>query len=144
MHAMPGHSRTLTTTASPETVWKIWSDPTTWGDWNPDVESCILDGPLANGASGTMRTKSGGQHAVTIESVVSGKSFTLVTQAIPLTRFAFTCSVGQNGDATTITQALTMRGALAAVFSPMMGSRIAESFEPILRGLKERAEAEPS
>lgn len=37
-----------TTTAQPEQVFKVLSDPSTWSDWNPDVAS-IREGPERNG-----------------------------------------------------------------------------------------------
>ncbi|HEV3231097.1 MAG TPA: SRPBCC family protein [Candidatus Dormibacteraeota bacterium] len=141
---MASHSRTLTTTATPEAIWKLWSDPQTWGQWNPDVETCQLDGPMADGASGTMRTRSGGEHQISIESVEPGRAFTLVSTAIPGHRFAFTCSIEGAGDASSITQSLSIRGPLKGLFNMMMGERVADAFPAILGGLKAAAEAERS
>lgn len=35
------------TTASAESVWRLWSDVTTWGDWNADIERIEISGPFA-------------------------------------------------------------------------------------------------
>lgn len=48
------HVETLRTTASPERVFALWSDPSTWASWDPPVEKVVLDGPFRVGTSGTM------------------------------------------------------------------------------------------
>lgn len=48
------HVETLQTTASPERVFALWSDTSTWAAWDPPVERVVLDGPFRVGTSGTM------------------------------------------------------------------------------------------
>jgi uncharacterized protein YndB with AHSA1/START domain len=48
------HVETLRTSASPERVFALWSDPTTWATWDPPVERVVLDGPFRVGTAGTM------------------------------------------------------------------------------------------
>ena len=48
------HVETLRTSASPERVFALWSDPTTWATWDPPVERVVLDGPFRIGTQGTM------------------------------------------------------------------------------------------
>jgi hypothetical protein len=140
---MAAHGRTLETGASPDRVWSIWSDVGTWPRWNPDVLSVALDGPFVSGVQGTMTTKAGGTHAITLRDVEPGRSFELETSPIPLGRFHFACRVRPTGaGASTISQSITITGPLGALYSAMMGPRIAEGFEPILGGLKAAAEAE--
>ena len=143
---MSAESRSMEAKARPETVWRIWSDPGTWNEWNPDVLSARLDGPFADGVTGEMRTKSGGAHRIAITGVAPGRSFQLETSPIPLTRFRFRCEVSSLGEgASTIRQSLEMEGPLAPLVRPMMAKRIADSFPAILQGLAakaERAEAE--
>jgi uncharacterized protein YndB with AHSA1/START domain len=138
---MAAHGRTLETSASPERVWRLWSDVGTWPAWNPDVEAISLDGPFATGATGSMTTRAGGKHAITLTEVQPGRSFRLETSPAPLSTFTFRCEVLANGGGSTISQSVTMRGPLGGLFSAMMGGRIAEGFEPILAGLKTAAES---
>ncbi len=139
---MAAHGRTLETSASPDQVWELWSDVTTWSSWNPDVISVSIDGPFASGTTGRMTTKAGGTHAITLTEVEAGRSFRLETSPVPLSRFAFHCEVRPGAGATVIAQSVTMRGPLGGVFSAMMGGRIAEGFQPLLAGLKAAAESE--
>jgi hypothetical protein len=39
------------TTASPESIWRIWSDVQRWGDWNGDIERITISGPFAAGST---------------------------------------------------------------------------------------------
>jgi uncharacterized protein YndB with AHSA1/START domain len=138
---MADNQRSVETTASPAAVWRVWSDATTWPQWNPDVQSMTLDGPFASGTSGTMKTKQGTRQ-VQLTEVVPGRSFRLETTVIPLTRFAFECQVvaGAAGK-TTISQAIRVGGPLGGVVGGMMGSQIANTFPALLQGLARKAEA---
>jgi hypothetical protein len=120
-------------------VWSIWSDVSTWPSWNPDVREVSLDGPFATGTAGSMTTGAG-THAIHLENVESGRSFDLVTAPVPATTFRFHCEVTPDGTGSRMSQGVTMSGLLAPVMGPMMGNRIAGSFDPILEGLAREAE----
>ncbi|TMD84901.1 MAG: hypothetical protein E6I78_09685 [Chloroflexi bacterium] len=124
---MADNQRSVETVASPAAVWRVWSDTTTWPQWNPDVQSMTLDGP---------------SRQVQLTEVVPGRSFRLETTVIPLTRFAFECQVvaGAAGK-TTISQAIRVGGPLGGVLGGMMGSQIANTFPALLQGLASKAEA---
>jgi uncharacterized protein YndB with AHSA1/START domain len=138
---MADNQRSVETSASSAAVWKIWSDTSTWPEWNPDVQSMTLNGPFAAGTSGTMKTKQGTRQ-VQLTEVVPGRSFRLETTVIPLTRFAFECQVvaGPTGK-TTISQAIRVGGPLGGVVGGMMAPQIANTFLPLLQGLARKAEA---
>jgi carbon monoxide dehydrogenase subunit G len=63
------HSGTVTTTAPPAAVWKLWSDVATWATWDPGVDDVSLDGPFAVGASGTLTLRGGIEAPFTLEVV---------------------------------------------------------------------------
>jgi hypothetical protein len=137
---MASHERSMETLAAPEQIWRIWSDTGTWADWNPDVRSVALNGPFANGTTGTMTTGAR-THSIRLENIVPGRSFDLVTSVLPTTTFRFHCEIEPAQPGSRISQGISMSGLLAPVFSPMMGNRIAASFQPILEGLARAAEA---
>jgi len=137
---MANNERSVETSASPQAVWKIWSDPATWQEWNPDVQSLTLNGPFAVGTSGTMKTKQGTRQ-VQLTEVVPGRSFRLETTVIPLTRFAFECQVAAGpGGKTTISQGIRVGGPLGGLVGGMMARQIADTFPPLLQGLARKAE----
>ena len=100
-----------------------------------------MNGPFVDGTTGVMYTPAGREHQVRLENVHPGQSFDLVTRAVPLTTFTFHCEVVPSSGGSTISQSLGMSGPLAVLFSPMAGDRIAASFEPLLEGLANKAEA---
>jgi uncharacterized protein YndB with AHSA1/START domain len=138
---MADNQRSVETSASPAAVWKLWSDPTTWPEWNPDVQSMTLNGPFAAGSTGTMKTKQGTRQ-IQLTEVVPGRSFRLETTVIPLTRFAFECQLlaGPAGK-TTISQCIRVGGPLGGLVGGMMSRQIADTFPALLQGLARKAEA---
>ena len=137
---MAAHTATLQTKASPEAVWRVWSDVPTWQQWNPDVKSADLDGPFASRTPGHMTTHRGGAHSIRLAAVQPGRAFELETAPAPLSQFVFRCEIQPEGSGSRISQSVTMRGPLGWLYSLLMGSQMARGFEPILRGLAERAE----
>jgi len=134
--------RSRTTKASPDRVWKVWSDTSTWPDWNPDVQSVELSGPSQTGARGEMTTKSGGRHDIVIDDVQAGRTFTVDSTGVPTVHLRFKCEVVPEGSGARISQAVSMRGGLSFLFQPMMSGRIADSFPALLDGLAAYAEKE--
>jgi uncharacterized protein YndB with AHSA1/START domain len=138
---MADNQRSVETSASPAAVWKIWSDTSTWQEWNPDVQSMTLNGPFAAGTTGTMKTKQGTRQ-IQLTEVEPGRSFRLETTVIPLTRFAFDCQVSAGpAGKTIISQGIRVGGPLGGVVGGMMGSQIANTFPALLKGLARQAEA---
>jgi uncharacterized protein YndB with AHSA1/START domain len=141
---MANNERSLETKASPQSAWKIWSDTSTWPEWNPDVQSMSLNGPFAAGTTGTMKTKQG-TRAIQLTEVVPGQSFRLETTVIPLTRFAFVCKVAPgSAGKTTLSQSIHVGGPLGGLVGGMMGKQIADTFPALLQGLARKAEATES
>jgi uncharacterized protein YndB with AHSA1/START domain len=134
--------RSRTTKASPDRVWTIWSDTSTWPHWNPDVEAVSLKGPFQTGSRGEMTTRSGGRHDILIDDVEPGRTFTVDSTGVPTVHLRFRCEVAPEGEGSRISQSVSMRGGLAFIFQPLMSGRIANSFSPLLDGLAAYAEKE--
>jgi hypothetical protein len=90
---MADNSRSRETSASPEAVWRIWSDTDTWPDWNPDMKSVSLEGPFASGAAGDMETKSGGHHQVSLQDVGERPRLHPGLRRVPMTKLHFRCEI---------------------------------------------------
>jgi Polyketide cyclase / dehydrase and lipid transport len=45
-------SHSIETTASPDSVWKLWTDVSTWSKWDGGLKSASLEGPFQIGAVG--------------------------------------------------------------------------------------------
>lgn len=131
----------LETTASPATVWKVWSDVNHWPQWNPDMNESQLNGPLKLGATGMINTKSGGKHDVVVTHYEEGRSFELESTALPGTKMAIRATVTPSVSGTRMTQAFEPRGLLAPIVGPMMSGPILKTFNSVLAGLKHEVES---
>jgi uncharacterized protein YndB with AHSA1/START domain len=129
------------TTASPDKVWSVWSDPNSWSRWNSGITSAEVDGPIANGTKGKMTANRGSTHEVTFSNVVEGRGFSMSMAGPPLASITFSCEIAPNGTGSTIAQNVTIAGPLAFLFGPMMGAEMAKHFIPVLDDLARTAEA---
>jgi hypothetical protein len=48
------NEHSLETTASPEAIWRLWSDVQRWPEWNADIERIEISGPFAAGSTISM------------------------------------------------------------------------------------------
>jgi len=72
------HVETTTTSAPPEAVWSLWSDPATWATWDPPVEQVVMDGPFRTGTTGTMVMAGGFETPFVVETVTADERYVTV------------------------------------------------------------------
>ncbi|MBV8198292.1 MAG: SRPBCC family protein [Candidatus Eremiobacteraeota bacterium] len=60
------------TAASPDVVWRLWSDSNNWSRWNSGIRDATVDGPIADGVRGKMTTDRGTTHDVAFHDVREG------------------------------------------------------------------------
>ena len=140
---MAEYGASVETSASPERVWKVWSDMSTWGDWNPNVSTMDWTGGFVQGSEGIMNTKAGQHHKMTLAEVQPGRFFALETSVVPLTRFRFNCRVERSSAGKTkISQMVEVKGPLGPVVQGMMGPQVSKEFGTLLANLARKAEAD--
>ena len=131
----------LETSAPPDRVWQVWSDVNTWPEWNPDMKTSRIEGPLKLGATGNIDTRSGGKHDVVVTQYDEGRSFELESTAMPGTKMGIRATVTPTASGTRISQAFEARGLLAPLVGPMMAGTILKTFNSVLQGLAKKAES---
>ena len=136
---MAEYGTSVVTTAPADRVWKIWSDMSTWGDWNPNVSSMDWQGGFASGTSGIMNTRAGQHHKMRLVDVQPGRSFALETSVIPGTTFRFNCRVDSVGGEAKIGQYVEVKGPLGFL-GGMLGPGVAKEFGTLLNNLAKKAE----
>src|SRR5437868_2708078 len=99
-HVAREYGTSVETAAPADKVWKVWSDMSTWGEWNPNVSTMDWEGGFVSGSTGTMNTKAGQHHRMRLLDVQPGRSFALETSVVPGTRFRFNCRVEPAGGMT--------------------------------------------
>lgn len=65
---------TVTTTASGDAVYRLWSDPTTWASWDALVDRATLSGSGV-GARGKLKGKQGPESTITVTAAEPGRRF---------------------------------------------------------------------
>jgi hypothetical protein len=48
------NEQSIETAASPDAIWRLWSDVAGWPEWNADIEHIEISGPFAAGSTITM------------------------------------------------------------------------------------------
>jgi hypothetical protein len=67
---MAEHGKSRETSAADDKVWAIWTDTTTWGEWNPNVTTMEMPPPVALGKEGVMNTPAGQHHESLLDGLV--------------------------------------------------------------------------
>lgn len=137
---MAEYGSSVETTASPDKVWKVWADTSTWGEWNPNVTTMELHGPFQSGSSAVMNTPAGQHHQMKLVDVTPGRSFALETRVIPGTMFRFNCRIDPSGGKTKISQYVEVKGPLGFL-GFMFGPQVSKEFPTLLQNLAKKAES---
>lgn len=138
---MAEYGTSIATTASADRVWSIWSDMSTWGDWNPNVSTMDWQGGFESGTTGVMNTRAGQHHKMRLVDVVPGHGFALETSAVPGTTFRFNCRIDPVGGEAKIGQHVEVKGPLGRILGGMLGPQVSKEFGTLLANLAKRAEA---
>ena len=137
---MAEYGTSVVSTAPADKVWAVWSDTSTWGEWNPNVSTMELHGPFATGGTAIMHTKGGQHHKMRIVDVQPGRFFALETNVIPGTTFRFNCRVEPVGAETKISQTVEVKGPLGFLHG-MLGPGVSKEFGTLLANLAKKAES---
>jgi len=135
------YGTSVDSSAPPEKVWRIWSDMSTWGEWNPNVATMDWEGGFASGTTGVMNTRAGQHHRMQLVDVQPGRSFALITSVVPGTKFRFNCRLEPAGPKTKISQTFEVGGPLGPVVGGMLGPQVARDFGTLLGNLARKAES---
>jgi hypothetical protein len=138
---MAEYGTSVVSTASADRIWKIWSDTTTWGEWNPNVSTMELQGTFASGSTAIMNTRAGQHHKMQILDVQPGRSFALETSVVPGTTFRFNCRIEPVGVESKISQTVEVKGPLGPILRGMLGPQVSKEFGTLLTNLAKKAEA---
>lgn len=122
------------TSASPESVWALWSDVTSWPVWDGDVKHVTLEGPFAVGTKGTLKPEGGPKVRFEITDVQPPEGFADVAR-LPLCRMRFEHSAVREGDRTRVTHRVAISGPATPLFSRVLGRGIARGLPETVKAL---------
>lgn len=112
--------------AEPERVWRLWTTPATWGQWDRGLTSARLDGEFTAGASGTIVGRDGRRSRFVVDQVEPGRS---VRWHVPLpgARMELTRSL-LGEDRREVRHGVRFTGPLRVLWARILGRR----FRPVL------------
>jgi len=135
------YGTSVETSASPEKVWRVWSDMSTWGEWNPNVSTMDWSGGFVTGSTGVMNTRAGQHHKMQLVDVQPGRAFALLTAVVPGTSFRFNCRIEPSSNGKTrVGQTVEVHGPLGPVLGGVLGPQVAKDFGTLLENLARKAE----
>jgi hypothetical protein len=127
--------------ATPEAIWRQWSDVARWPEWNGDIERIELEGPFAAGGRITMTPV--GQEPVELRIAEDVAPELFVDEADLgeiVVRTIHRVERLDQGRAR-VTYRMEITGAAADTLGPQIGPEISGDFPQVLAALVERAES---
>jgi uncharacterized protein YndB with AHSA1/START domain len=133
-------SHEVTTDAPPDAVWALWTDASTWKDWDKGLKSAEHEGEMKAGSKGRIIPLDGPAAGFTVTAVEPGKSYAFRT-GLPLA--TLTVSREITGTAPTrFRHSVSFSGPLAGYWSGQFGPGFRAALPPTMETLAAMAEAE--
>lgn len=134
--AQPSNTRfshTVETSASRETIWRIWTDVPNWKTWDDGLKDAQLNGPFVTGTQGRLIPDKGPKSTFTLTEVVPEQSYTFRTR-LPLgSLYVKRLLITRNGK-TTFTHEVWFTGLTKGIFSRALG----RNYRTLLPGVMEK------
>jgi uncharacterized protein YndB with AHSA1/START domain len=120
---------------SRERVWALWTDVSGWPSWNPGVGYAELDGPMIEGATGTVHAVGGPTSTLKVLAIEPERRF--VTEASErLVRLRFEHELNDvEGGQLRITHRVRMAGPATPLLRHTVGARLERSIPAALEAL---------
>jgi uncharacterized protein YndB with AHSA1/START domain len=129
----------IETTASPESIWRLWSDVATWPEWNADIERIEISGPFAAGS--TIAMTPAGQDTVELRIAEASEPELFIDQADLGDVVVRTIHRVDRQDErrSIVTYRMEISGPATDTVGPELGPQISRDFPEVLAALVERA-----
>jgi uncharacterized protein YndB with AHSA1/START domain len=124
--------------ASRERIWALWTDVSGWPSWNPGVGYAELDGPVIEGATGTVRAVGGPTSTLKVLAIEPERRFvTETSERLMRLRFEHELTDVEHGQLR-ITHRVRMTGAATPLLRRTVGVRLERSIPAALEALVAR------
>lgn len=131
----------VSTTASAEDIWLLWTDVSTWPSWDTELDGASLEGAFREGAKGTVTQKEGRTSKFRITEVENRSTYTMET-SLPLGKLRIRRSMipVENGDTIQFTHEVSFHGLGGRLLSGQLGPRFRQQLPIVMEQLKTMAE----
>jgi uncharacterized protein YndB with AHSA1/START domain len=134
------YEHSVDTAAAPGTLWRYWSNLTTWPQWNDGIEKLEIDGPFAVGTTFQMTPPGGNTITLRLVDIVPGELFTDEMDAGDFTVRTVHRLEQTAAGTTRIIYRTEITGAAADQIGPQLGPAITADFPDVLAALVRLAE----
>ncbi len=134
------NEQSIETVASPDAIWRLWSDVAGWPGWNSDIEHIEISGPFATGSTITMTPA--GQEPVALPIAEAVEPSLFVDEAdlgVVVVRTVHRVERLED-DRSRVVYRMEINGPAADSVGPELGPAISGDFPETLAALVERAE----
>jgi len=128
-----------TTTASPEAIWRIWTDVSSWKNWDSGLKEAQIEGSFVAGAKGRITTLEGRKVKFKVVEFEEGSSYTYRT-ALPLGGLYVKRYLEVRDGKTCFTHRVWFQGLTAGIFARQLGGDFREMLPEVLENIKKIAE----
>ena len=134
-------TQSVSSTAPPAAFFIRWADMSTWPEWNTDTEWVRLNGPFAEGATGTLKPRGGPKVCFVVQRLVPEREFVDVSRLWGA-RLTFAHQVTERPDGgTDVDVTVSITGPLARLWLLILGSGIRTTLPADTAALARAAEA---
>lgn len=127
------------TYAPAEEVWRLWTDPATWGAWDKGLKSARAEKPLGLGVTGTLEPASGGTARFRVIAWDLGRSYAFRT-ALPFASLRIDRSLEIVDHYVGVTHRVRFEGPLASLWAAWLGPGFRAALPPTMDALARLAE----
>jgi hypothetical protein len=128
------------TTASPEAIWRLWSDVAGWPAWNADIEHIEISGPFAAGSTISMTPVGQDQVELRIAEAVKPDLFVDEAEFADVVVRTVHRVEPLEGGRNRVVYRIEISGPAADGIGPEIGPQISADFPETLAALAEQAE----
>jgi uncharacterized protein YndB with AHSA1/START domain len=128
--------------APPEAVWRVYTDPASWPEWNRGIGRLELDGPFESGTLGKLTPRDQEPLPFTLVQADPAKGYTsetAIAETVTMRTSHLLEPLPSGG--TRITQRLSLHGAAAEYFAASFGPAFAAGVPDTMRALAAKAAA---
>jgi hypothetical protein len=131
---------TIKTTASIAAIWHVWQDVAHWNTWDHGIEFSTLNGPFAEGTTGTLKPKGGPLVRTKLTRVEPMKAF-IDESKLPFTRIIVSHFLREIEGKTEVTHHIEMKGLLAFFFAYLIGRTMKKNLPKEMETMVKKAES---
>jgi uncharacterized protein YndB with AHSA1/START domain len=134
------NEQSIETSASPEAIWRLWSDVAGWPEWNADIEHIEISGPFAAGSTISMTPVGQDPIELRIAEAVEPDLFVDEAEFADVVVRTVHRVEPLEGDRSRVVYRMEISGPAADSMGPEIGPQISSDFPETLAALAQQAE----